>query len=291
MQRVTLRSHDAGVKAQLVVRRRGHGGAVLAASRRGRAGRACRAIPQRPLSADMVLDWVATQAALQLGPRAELTAVAIEDGVINSVWRVQGPGGEVILKQALPHLRVDPSFPLTRVRPAPLSMLASGCWQAVRRIRASTLLPCRSGWQAHQGEQPAALQERMAVEARAMAAVQAASPSHVPALLSFDAGQSILVQSSVGQCPKLVQAVRDGLVSCGGSWLLHPPSILADQQNSGTGSAARAGGGGGAPTQPHARDLPCRYCRRWAAKQGGCWLPWCSTRAPQPWARKHTPKR
>lgn len=71
-----------------------------------------RAAAYRALTTDTVLDFAAP-----FLDGAPTRAVEISDGNLNVVFRVFGPSGSVIVKQALPYLRVaGESWPLTRHR-------------------------------------------------------------------------------------------------------------------------------------------------------------------------------
>lgn len=73
-----------------------------------------------PLNQQTVLDYVRSRAALRerLGDSARLSAVEVGDGNLNQVFTVRNEhGAAVVLKQALPYLRVaGDSWPLTRER-------------------------------------------------------------------------------------------------------------------------------------------------------------------------------
>ena len=76
------------------------------------------------LTAESVVDYVASKPALaqRVGGENASTckgwqAREIGDGNINFVFLVEGPAGGVIVKQALPYVRVvGESWPLTQVR-------------------------------------------------------------------------------------------------------------------------------------------------------------------------------
>jgi hypothetical protein len=91
---------------------------------RSRPG-AAAAAQQLVLTEDAVADYIQGQpqlASLTRGTRAT-QVVPLPDGVINTVYGVHGPGWSLLLKQAMPYVRVvGPSFPLSQVRHA-----AAGC--------------------------------------------------------------------------------------------------------------------------------------------------------------------
>jgi 5-methylthioribose kinase len=72
-----------------------------------------------PLNPDTLLDYLRDRPALQsVLPPGTLTATEVGDGNLNLVFIVRGePGGTLVVKQALPYLRVaGESWPLTRER-------------------------------------------------------------------------------------------------------------------------------------------------------------------------------